>query len=356
MIVVWFLAWREIRHGRVRFGLTALLVGLVAFLVFMLTGLAVGLGDAGVSGLRKLPADVVVYAAGAEKTLSRSSLPAADAERIKAVPGVSSVQPIGQTMAQAKGPSGESLPLALMGVTPSAPFAAHALAGGGIVLDRTLDGKARPGDVLTVQPGGVRLAVAGFAELGSIQHTAVAQVPLSVWRRVQPSAVGAYLVTGPGDAARLARDVSAAVPGTDAVTKATAVESVPGYSAETGTLDLIRGFLLAVTALLTGTVFWIFTMQKEPSLAVLRATGARARLLVGSHLVQVALTTVLGVALGLAVVAGIGAAMPTGTFSLPGDAAAVSAGLLAALALGSSAASVRRLLTVDPLLSLGRNA
>lgn len=348
---MWFLAWREIRHGRVRFGLTALLVGLVAFLVFMLTGLAVGLGDAGVSGLRRLPADVVVYAAGSEKTLSRSSLPAADGARIAAVPGVSSVQPIGQTMAQAKGP-GASLPVALMGVEPSAPFAAPGLGRGGIVLDRTLEGKARPGDVLTVQPGGVRLTVAGFADLGSLQHTAVAQVPLDEWRRVQPSAVGAYLVTTSGDA----RGISAAVPGTDAVTKSEAVEAVPGYSAETGTLNLIRGFLLAVTALLTGTVFWIFTMQKEPSLAVLRATGARARLLVGSYLVQVALTTVLGVAVGLAFVAGIGAAMPAGTFSLPGGSAALSAVLLGALALGSSAASLRRLLTVDPLLSLGRNA
>ncbi|MQY07794.1 FtsX-like permease family protein [Actinomadura macrotermitis] len=338
---MWFLAWREIRHGRVRFGLTAVLVGLVAFLVFMLTGLAVGLGEAGVSGLQRLPGQVVVYSAGAEKTVSRSALPESAAAKIAAVPGVTAVRPLGQSMAQAGG-----LPVALMGVDTRA---------GGIVLDRTL--KARVGDTLTLQPGGVRVRVAGFADLGSVQHTAVARVPLEVWRRTQPARpdAGVYLVDA-RDPAAAAKAIAAAVPGTEAVTKDAAIEAVPGYAAETGTVTMIRGFLLAVAALLIGTVFWIFTMQKEATLAVLRATGARARLLVGSYLLQVAATTALGVLLGFAAVLAIGAAMPAGTFSLPGRSAALSAALLAALALGASAGSLRRLLTVDPLLSLGRNA
>ncbi|MGK5556873.1 FtsX-like permease family protein [Actinomadura kijaniata] len=345
---MWFLAWREIPHGRVRFGLTAALVGLVAFLVFMLTGLAVGLGDAGVSGLRRLPGAVVVYSAGAERVLTRSALPAADAARIAAVPGVTAVRPLGQTMAQAKGPNG-AFPVALTGTDGAAD---------GIVLDRTLEREAGIGQTVTLQPGGVRVRVAGFADLGSVQHTAVARVPLPVWRRTQPArpATGVYLVDTDRDPGATAAAITGAVAGTEAVTRRAAIDAVPGYAAETGTIAMIRGFLLAVSALLVGTVFWIFTMQKEASLAVLRATGARARLLVGSYLLQVAVTTVLGVAAGFAVVLGTGAAMPAGAFSLPGPAAALSAALLAALALAASAASLHRLLTVDPLLSLGRNA
>ena len=327
---MWFLAWREIRHDRVRFGLTAALVGMVAFLVFMLTGLATGLGQAGVSGIERLPADTIVFSSGADKVLSRSSLPASTEAELRADPGVRDVRPIGQSMIQAQGTS-----LALIGMDPMPP--------GQIVLDRSVH-DVKPGDVLTI--GRSRLTVTALADLGSVQHTAVGRVSLRTWQQLEGRDVSAYLVRGNAKA----------IPGTEAVSKAAAIDAVPGYKAETGTITLIRGFLLAVTALLIGTVFWIFTLQKEPSLAVLRATGARSPLLVGSYLVQVTLTTITGVALGFAVVQGIGAAMPAGTFSLTPASAALAAALLAALAVAASAASLRRLLTVDPLLSLGRNA
>ncbi|MBO2453257.1 ABC transporter permease [Actinomadura barringtoniae] len=317
------------RHDRVRFGLTAALVGLVAFLVFMLTGLATGLGQAGVSGLGKLPADTIVFSSGADKVLSRSALPASTEAKLRADPAVRDVRPIGQSMVQTQGTS-----LALIGLDPVPP--------GTIVLDRSVH-NVKPGDVLTIDHTHLKVSL---ADLGSIQHTPVGRVSLSTWQHLEGRNASAYLLHGK----------PRPIPGAEMATKSAAIDAVPGYKAETGTVTLIRGFLLAVTALLIGTVFWIFTLQKEPSLAVLRATGARARLLVGSYLVQVILTTVTGVALGFAVVQGIGATMPAGTFSLTATSAAAAAAILSALAIAASAASLRRLLTIDPLLSLGRNA
>lgn len=354
---MWFLAWREIRHGRVRFALTAVLVGLVAFLVFVMTGLSVGLGEAGVSGLRRLPGDLVVFGAGAERVASRSELPAAMEARLRAVPGVAGVEPAGLLMADARTADGEGLALALTGLRPGSAAAVPGIGADRVVLSTSArrDG-VRAGDVLEVQPGGLRLTVAGFADLGSVQHTAVAQLPLDAWRRARPHAhASVYLVRASGDPAETAAAITRQVAGTEAVTKAAAIRAVPGYAAETGTIQLIRGFLLAVTALLIGTVFWIFTMQKEGSLAVLRATGARRSLLVGSYLTQVAAITLLGLGAGLLAVLGAGGAMPAGAFTLRTADLAWAAGLLAVLALTASAASLRRLLTVDPLLSLGRN-
>ena len=117
-----FLAWREVRHSPVRFGLIAGLVALTAFLVFVLTGLTVGLGAADVSGLEKLPVDGIVYAKGASNDLSRSGLPAGDEALIAQVDGVTDVQPLGFTMADLT-EGQNSVSAALLAMDPKAPFA-----------------------------------------------------------------------------------------------------------------------------------------------------------------------------------------------------------------------------------------
>ncbi|QUQ66012.1 ABC transporter permease [Kutzneria sp. CA-103260] len=341
-----FLAWREVRHAPVRFGLIAGLVALTAFLVFVLTGLTVGLGAADVSGLQRLPVDGIVYAKGAADDLSRSELPATDERLIAGVPGVTGVRPIGFTMAAlAKGQN--SVPTALLAMKD---------VDGGVVLDNQARGKGlNAGDTVTVQPGNLPLKITGFADLGSIQHSAVAYLPLADWQRLHHTqGVSAYAVSTSDDAALAA--IARVATDTDPVTKAAAIDAVPGYQAETGTIGMIRSFLYAGAALLIGVVFWILTLQKEGPLAVLRATGASRRLLIGAYVTQVLATAVAGVVVGALAGVAMGVVMPPGVFVLPPGEVVTAGALLLVVALVGAAASVRRLFTADPLLSLGRTA
>ncbi|MEV6606563.1 FtsX-like permease family protein [Kutzneria sp. NPDC051319] len=341
-----FLAWREVRHAPVRFGLIAGLVALTAFLVFVLTGLTVGLGAADVSGLQKLPVDGVVYAKGADGDLSRSSLPTSDKALIEGVDGVTDVQPLGFTMASLTAGQ-RSVPVALLATDN---------AESGVVLDNQARDKGlSPGDEVRVQPGNVPLKITGFADLGSIQHAAVASLPLRDWQRLRDAAgVSAYTVSTKDDKTLAA--IAKALPDTEPLTKAAAIDAVPGYQTETGTIGMIRTFLYAGAALLIGVVFWILTLQKEGPLAVLRATGASRRLLIGAYVTQVLATALTGVLLGAAAGVAMGAVMPSNVFVLPPGEAAAAGALLLVVALVGAAASVRRLFTVDPLLSLGRTA
>ncbi|WP_018348125.1 FtsX-like permease family protein [Longispora albida] len=325
---MWFLAWREIKHSRVRFGLLATLVALVAYLVFVMTGLAVGLGEASVSGLRKLPGDHVLFAGHVQRSLDRSDLPAG-----LPVGGT----PIGFSMANlASGQEVVSVGLLGIGDQP------------GLILDTSAKEKLRAGQTVKVQPSGMELTVAGFADLGTYQHTPVAQVPLSTWQELRrtPGRVSAYLLDGS----------VTAPPGTELATKDEAIGSVGSYVAETSTIGLIRSFLYGGAALLIATVFWILTLQKEGSLAVLRATGARRTLLLGSYLLEVLLTLAAGVGVSAGLAAMSSVLLPDGVFALRLSDTLAAAGLLTLLALAGSLVSMRRLLTVDPLLSLGRSS
>ncbi|MGY0230965.1 FtsX-like permease family protein [Longispora urticae] len=372
---MWFLAWREIRHSRVRFGLLATLVALVAYLVFVMTGLAVGLGEASVSGLRHLPADQLVFAGNVQRSLDRSDLPGDLGARLTAA-GARSATPVGFSMANLA--AGEDVvSVGLLGwpttgstaggqpgtPAPGAPApggaagrAAPGWDGTGLLLDRSAADKGlKVGQTVRVQPGGVELTIGGFADLGTYSHTPMAYVPLTTWQQIRrtPDRVSAYLIEGSVGAG--ATGAVPGVPGTEAVPLDTAITSVPSYTAETGTVNLIRSFLYAGAALLIGTVFWILTLQKEGSLAVLRATGARRGLLLGSYLMEVLATLGAGVAVSAGAAFASAALLPAGVFLLTVGDTLGAAALLTVLALLGSLVSMRRLLTVDPLLSLGRS-
>lgn len=367
---MWFLAAKEMANSRSRYALLTGLVALIAFLVFVMTGLASGLGNASVSGLRTLTDDatLVAFAPSVQQSLGRSDIDADLAAAAVRSPSVTAAAPVGQSMVNLRTSSGATVAIALVGVPDDSQLIPEErIPGpGAVIVDHALHGQIEVGDRVAAQPSGRTLTVTGFADLGSLQHTPVAYTPLSTWQRVRdtsftpdgtpmPNRASAILIAtadgiDPSTAqAEITHDAELEV-----VTTEEAIAASPGYKEETGTISLIRGFLLAIAALLIGTVFWILTLQKEGSLAVLRAAGARPSLLLGTYLLQVTATTALGIGVGVVAARLAAVAMPTTAYLLTTTDVVVAVAALTLLALAASAASVRRLVAIDPLLSLGR--
>jgi putative ABC transport system permease protein len=360
---MWFLAWREMRYGKGRFMLIGLLVALVAFLVFVMTGLAAGLSELSTSALRRMPADLLVYSDDADKNIARSDLAAADAVKAAAVDGVESADPLGQLLVTGTLPGGKNVDVALQGVASPGTFRTPPEIGSVVLDPSARDDGVKVTDTIRLKPSGVVVTVVGFADFGTLQGAAVGSVNLATWQKIHPSTAdlgperaSVFVLKVSGDRAKVARAVEKALPGTDVLTKSEAIANIPGHAAESATIGMIRGFLLAATAGMIAVLFWILTLQKQGTLAVLRATGARRRTLVGSYLMQVSLITVFGTVLGIAATEAVSPVMPSNAFSLTGGDVGRTALLLAACALIASLVCVRRLLRVDPLLSLGRNA
>src|SRR5690606_17395039 len=61
---------------------------------------------------------------------------------------------------------------------------------------------------------------------------------------------------------------------TEAITKEGAYKGSPGFTAETSTMDLIRGFLLLISALIVGAFFTVWTIQRTRQIGLLKALGA----------------------------------------------------------------------------------
>ncbi len=370
-----FIALRELKFARARFGLMGAVVALIAVLMVMLSGLSVGLVNDGVSGLQRLPVTSFAFEEGVQHdaAFSRSVVKADAVAAWKRQKGVQEAAPFGNALVNAKSDSGVEIDFALFGVEAGS-FLSPAVAQGarlsdqdptGIVVSRTaVEDGIKLGDTVTVDRIGTRLKVVGtLADQHTYGHVDVAYVPLRTWQEVR---VGA----GPGDEvpARAHEEITAvAVKGANADTaagdKAAGTETLtleeafgasPGYTAETSTLTLIKVFLYAISALVVGAFFTVLTIQRKQEIAVVRAMGASTGYLLGDAIAQALILLLLSVGVGVAVGVGLGGLIGgTAPFALEVGPVASASVLLIVLGVVGALAAVLRITSVDPLTALG---
>ncbi|CAM5238814.1 hypothetical protein SGRIM128S_01992 [Streptomyces griseomycini] len=193
-------------------------------------------------------------------------------------------------------------------------------------------------------------AVAGDA---AYSHTPVVWTTLDDWQQIGHDGAGpaeqatviALTTTGAADLA--AGDEAA---GTSTLSLDDSLTAIGSYQAENGSLQLVRGFLFAISALVIGAFFTVWTIQRSGDIAVLKALGASTPYLLRDALGQAVVMLVLGTGLGTALAAGAGALIGGGPVPFVLDAATVLGPAVIMIALGAfgAALSIRRISAVDP--------
>lgn len=362
--VMLFLALRDLRRGARRFILLGVVIGLVALLSTVLSALATGLVTDGISGLRALPFDHMVLQSGSESTFSRSTLRPDDLLPFEELQGVKST-PLGASFVNAASvDGGPSLDLALFGVAPDSflvtrPDAHQGLDGPpGLILASELEEQGvKVGDRYTLGGSDVELPVLGFTFAGTYGHAPIAFTTLETWQQVQygSDADGRFsaILTSGGDDAQLA--VAAKQIHGEVLTKAESYAGSPGFTPETTTMSLIRGFLLVISALVIGAFFTVLTVQRTRQIGLLKAMGASNGYIIRDGIGQMVLLVAIATAAGMAVGAAIVALLSRGDAPVelaPASIATVGLSLVVAGVLGSLAA-LRRITQVEPAIALG---
>jgi putative ABC transport system permease protein len=372
---MWF-AIRHLRHSPVRSALFIGLVALVGALVLILTGLGLGLGNASVSGLKRLPVDAYVYQSDVRLFLARSTVPTETTEVVTATEAAESAEPFGVfTVSGRTAPGTDPYDIALTGVQPGSSLLPDGatLAGDDTAwADTTLaDAGVAVGDTLTLEPSRQQVRIAGFVDAGTYSHLPMVYVPLTTWQTVKfgpVDGVGEVPESAFGQASAIAvtlaegastDDLSAELAGTDGidvVTPSEAIAATPGYKEETGTVNLMVFFLYLIGALIVGTFFWNATVTRTSELAVLRAIGATPGRLAREHLSEVGIVSLIGMVIAALLSIGLAAMLPTGVpFLLPTSTVVSTSLVLLVVALLAGAVSLRRASRIDPLLALVRN-
>ncbi|MGR6319938.1 ABC transporter permease [Micromonospora soli] len=346
-----FIAVRDLRFARGRFALLSTVIALLTLLVVLLTGLTAGLGAASVSAVAALPVDHISFQRptdGQQVSFATSSLSPEAVATVAAQPGVTTAWPLGASTTRLQADGGATTVTLLGGDPALYPALRQGRAPAGAEVALTADlaetQSVSVGDTVTV--GGQPVRVAAVVATTSLNHLPVVYTPISTWHGLaRTDSITAVASTG-GDAADAA--------GVTTVARDKAFTAVGGYASEQGSLNLMRGLLLVVSALVVGAFFTVWTMQRGTDLAVVRALGGSRSYLLRDALAQAGIVLLVGAAVGAGAAAGLGAvAARVVPFVL--NATTVAVPLAAMLAVGAlgAAFSVRRVSTVDPLTALG---
>ncbi len=356
-----FVAWRDLRFAKGRFALMGAVVVLITLLVGLLSGLTAGLGEQNISAVTGLPADKIVFAApgdGQSLSFANSAVSETQLRHWTATPGVTGAEPLG--IATTKATAGNrSAGISVFGVRPGSALApgSGALTGDSVTLSSSAaeDLGVRSGDTISV--AGRPLTVAAVSGDAWFSHTPVVWAGLDVWARTAPPTGGepsatVLALTTAGDVDFAAVDRAT---GTKTVPKDESLSAIGSYTSENGSLQLMRGFLFAISALVIGAFFTVWTIQRSGDIAVLKALGASTAFLLKDALGQAVVLLVGGTAAGTGLAALLGAVVAGSAvpFLLTPGIVLVPAAVMILLGALGAALSVRRITSVDPLTALG---
>jgi putative ABC transport system permease protein len=366
-----FLAFAELRRSKARFALLAGAVGLLAFLILAQQALRDSLLDSFVGGIRSQSAEVLVFNVDGRRFLQSSAITSELESAVRSTDGVGAVGRLWQGTFPVTA-DGEVTAAAVAGYdvegvgSPGTIVEGRLPAAPGEVVSNQADADRgfAVGDVITVEPAGLRLDVVGLAgDAGlnvspTVWTTAATYLDIARTRNpgltdeLRPNALAVRPADG-SDPGAVAERLNAADPDIDALTASDAAARNPAVRSIQQSFGIIFVLFAAVVPLVVGLFFLIITTQKAPTLTLLRAVGAPGRRLGAGVLLQVGV--VLGVGLTLAVAAYAAfASQRIDGLAVGFDGTAVAAWTAALLVLGlvSAVASVRRVLAVEPAAAL----
>lgn len=351
-----FLAIKEIKREKLRSGLIVTMIVLIAYLIFILTGLALGLARQNTDALTSWHFNNVTLSSSANVDMRQSFMTkkqVGDLSKHEAVIGEASV------VTKAKGHAQKS---ATFIGTPADQFVAKAIklesghwpkANHQVVVDSDfrLIGY-QLGSKFKVNDDTQKYTIVGFTKNAKLNVSPVIYGRLSQWHHLKANMPGVYA------SAIVSKDAGYQNhhDGVKKYSKQTFINKLPGYTAQTLTFGLMIFFLMLISLIVIAVFLYILTIQKLPNYAVLRVQGIPSRVLVGATMSQSILLVVSGliIAAVLTIVTALG--LPSNVpmaFDVP-ILLAVGAGLLVMALLGSLI-PIRSVLKVDPVSVIGGN-
>lgn len=358
-----FVAWRDLAFAKGRFVLLGAVVALITLLVGFLAGLTAGLGAQSISAIQQLNAQQFVMSppgSDGKLSFSDSAISREQAQKWQTGAGVSTTTALGIGQGQAESGAGKAAVAVFGAPTGSMPNIPSR--NGEIVLSHT--NAAQLGDIstgATVRFGGATFTVTAIVADQWYSHLPVAWMTLSDWQtyattigQTDPYAT-VLVVDDAGDYQAGNRQA-----GTSSVGGFAAYLAIGSFSSEVGSLLMIVGMLVVISAVVIGAFFTVWMMQRMPDIAILKALGASTKSLLVDALGQAFMILLIGVGLGILIITGLGVLIITTAgsalpFSLSLWTTLAPGLLLIATGLLGAAFALRSVSKADPLTALGAN-
>lgn len=291
-----FLAVKEIRHEKLRYGLIIGMIVLIGYLMFMLMGMMLGLANENTAAIDSWDVKSVVLNKNSNISLSQSLIAKQDLPKLNDHQALAGQTPA--VIERVKGATDKQT-IQFVGLDSSQFIyqkklklsSGHKPYGKNqVVLDEGLKSKGyRLGDQITLNGSTQKYRVVGFAKDAKLNIASIVYGSLATWQTLK----------GTGDqfaASGIFSDQKQIVKNKNLkqYSIGTFINKLPGYEAQNMTFEFMIAFLLVISMIVITVFLYILTMQKIPNYAVLRAQGIPAAYLIKATIGQAVILMVSG--------------------------------------------------------------
>ncbi|WP_318617493.1 ABC transporter permease [Sporosarcina sp. YIM B06819] len=301
------IAWKEISKNKVKFTILGSIIFLVSFLTFIISGLSNGLSQDNAALIKDLPNGQFYMNADANEKYSLSRID--DDVQATLLKEHKDATTMSIQMGFVNDTDDKQYSVAFVTSTDSKLF--PTVAPGEIVLDRSLEKDGiKVGDILTNNQFSGEFKVKGFVDQQKYSHAPVAFISMINYQEIY-RVLEMQLVFVPG------QDTAQDIASLQAFSNKEFLNTIPSYSAEQMSLNMIIWFLVAISGMLFAIFFYMMNVQKIGLYGILKALGVKTSRLFGMMWYQMIVITVIALGLSVALSQGFAMIAPEGMpFSL----------------------------------------
>lgn len=320
-----YLAVKEVIRNRGRFLLVALVIALITLLVLFIAALGEGLANGNRQYVANLDAQLVVFLEKSDFSISASRLETNTVKAVRRVEGVADAGPVYTSNTEIVSLP-EPLKVSMLGAEAGRPGMPAIIEGryfrGGeareAVMDRNVAQRSdlKIGDTIQIRSTQgtddkfFDLVIVGLVDGQSYFFQPTIFVPSATWEKVRPQSeaeltsdtpypnIIAVKLVDPSQTDLMSARLIDEVSNIEVADIATTINTIPGYSAQQGTVQTQGVFTLLIGILVIGGFFQIQILQKVPQIGVLKAIGSSNGVVGLSAVIQIIVVTALGVGIG----------------------------------------------------------
>lgn len=282
------LAWKEIKKNKVRFLILGSIIFLVSFLTFIISGLANGLSQDNAALIKDLPKGQIYMAEDAEGAFNLSRI---DSDLQQEVMGKEkeavafSIQ-----MGFLNDQDDKQQSVAFVTSTESRLF--QNVHQGEVLLDSSLQDKGiKVGDTLKNNQYNGEFIVKGFVEQKKYSHAPVAYISEEAYHEMY-RVKDKQLIYVPNSEPKEFK-------GLQAYNNKEFLNTIPSYSAEQLSLNMIIWFLVVISGMLFAIFFYMMNVQKIGLYGILKAIGLKTSKLFKMIWTQMAIITMISLVISI---------------------------------------------------------
>lgn len=372
-----FLARKELWFSKKRFFLIGFIIVLITWLVFVLSGLGNGLSDLGTAVIRYSDLDVAVFEKDSELTLGKSTLPesvVAEALEVEGVEEAASIATAAGAIYRGVNvdeETGKKTAVLFVGIEPGSFMEPKTISGENldeaepnrVLVDESLMREGfKLNDKITLNGVGTEYTIGGFVSNKTLNHMPAIFVTMDTLRGFKYMVPGSDMgIEKPISAVFLkgnnidTEELTAAIDGIETGSIKETLNGIPGYSAESGTINLMLWLLIFISAFVIAVFFYVLTTQKVNQFGVMKAIGASNGFIIKSVVSGVFLLSGISILIGVGLTYLMTLVLPEDMpFTLLPNMVMLYGVILLATSLIGSLFSIRSIIKIDPITALGR--